>query len=280
MDLVVSRSRELLAARGPGSIGFYTTGRLAAGPPWTSPRASARLRPPPARPRCWFASARPGRRGSETRRTDGRSKGSAHDRPAGGSRRCPVHSSPRRDAAARAEARRRTAGSSRPRRQARAPGRADRRERTEDKRVAARAEQYLPSSSPTTRSRSRHAKLVARALPPAARAGVARSRRARFDPRPGPGLPDRAARPGLPADRRRALRARQRQLRPHHPAAGARHLSARRDPLALSGQAADAAPARRNRVVTRAVREVSGYLGNTPAVCRAAVLKLLQAGHV
>ncbi|MCX5613464.1 hypothetical protein OHB39_39105 [Streptomyces sp. NBC_00047] len=39
--------------------------------------------------------------------------------------------------------------------------------------------------------------------------------------------------------------------------------------LAVSEGTADASRARRGRVVARAVREVGGYLGNTPALCRA-----------
>ncbi len=38
--------------------------------------------------------------------------------------------------------------------------------------------------------------------------------------------------------------------------------------LAVSENTAGTSPARRSRVVARAVREVSEYLGNTPAVCR------------
>ncbi|MGW8362752.1 hypothetical protein ACWGK1_19530 [Streptomyces wedmorensis] len=39
--------------------------------------------------------------------------------------------------------------------------------------------------------------------------------------------------------------------------------------LAVSDGTTDASAARRGRVVSRAVREFSGYLGNTPAVRRA-----------
>lgn len=42
--------------------------------------------------------------------------------------------------------------------------------------------------------------------------------------------------------------------------------------LAVSEGTSDASPARRKKVVARAVREVSGYLGNTPAVCRASYI--------
>ncbi|MFC9293675.1 DNA topoisomerase IB [Streptomyces sp. NPDC057011] len=42
--------------------------------------------------------------------------------------------------------------------------------------------------------------------------------------------------------------------------------------LAVSASTADAPRARRGRVVARAVREVSDYLGNTPAVCRASYI--------
>ncbi|MFE1268852.1 DNA topoisomerase IB [Streptomyces sp. NPDC058758] len=54
--------------------------------------------------------------------------------------------------------------------------------------------------------------------------------------------------------------------------------------LAVSEGTSDASPARRGRVVARAVREVSGYLGNTPAVCRASyidprVIELYEEGR-
>ncbi|KPI20556.1 DNA topoisomerase [Actinobacteria bacterium OV450] len=42
--------------------------------------------------------------------------------------------------------------------------------------------------------------------------------------------------------------------------------------LAVSDNTAGTTPTRRARVVSRAVREVSGYLGNTPAVCRASYI--------
>lgn len=42
--------------------------------------------------------------------------------------------------------------------------------------------------------------------------------------------------------------------------------------LAVSVEAADGSKARRARAMTRAVREVSSYLGNTPAVCRASYI--------
>ncbi|MFC9342339.1 DNA topoisomerase IB [Streptomyces sp. NPDC057020] len=42
--------------------------------------------------------------------------------------------------------------------------------------------------------------------------------------------------------------------------------------LAVSDHTTGASAARRRRVVSRAVREVSGYLGNTPAVCRASYI--------
>jgi len=42
--------------------------------------------------------------------------------------------------------------------------------------------------------------------------------------------------------------------------------------LAVSGQAATASKTARKRAVTRAVKEVSHYLGNTPAVCRASYI--------
>ncbi|WP_033210862.1 DNA topoisomerase IB [Streptomyces bikiniensis] len=42
--------------------------------------------------------------------------------------------------------------------------------------------------------------------------------------------------------------------------------------LAVSAEVAEAGPTRRARAVSRAVREVSGYLGNTPAVCRASYI--------
>ncbi|MFD3543312.1 DNA topoisomerase IB [Streptomyces sp. NPDC058662] len=53
--------------------------------------------------------------------------------------------------------------------------------------------------------------------------------------------------------------------------------------LAVSAGTAEASPARRGRVVARAVREVSEYLGNTPAVCRASyidprVIELYEEG--
>jgi DNA topoisomerase I len=41
--------------------------------------------------------------------------------------------------------------------------------------------------------------------------------------------------------------------------------------LAVSGHAAKS-PAARKRAVSRVVNEVSGYLGNTPAVCRASYI--------
>ncbi|GAA2778770.1 DNA topoisomerase IB [Streptomyces showdoensis] len=54
--------------------------------------------------------------------------------------------------------------------------------------------------------------------------------------------------------------------------------------LAVAEGTADAAPARRGKVVAHAVREVSGYLGNTPAVCRASyihprVIELYEEGE-
>ncbi|MGW6274792.1 DNA topoisomerase IB [Streptomyces sp. NPDC055060] len=54
--------------------------------------------------------------------------------------------------------------------------------------------------------------------------------------------------------------------------------------LAVSAPVADESKAARKRAVTRAVREVSGYLGNTPAVCRASyinprVVELFEEGH-
>ncbi|WP_030844944.1 DNA topoisomerase IB [Streptomyces sp. NRRL F-4474] len=54
--------------------------------------------------------------------------------------------------------------------------------------------------------------------------------------------------------------------------------------LAVSESTADAPRARRGRVVARAVREVSDYLGNTPAVCRASyihprVIELYEEGE-
>ncbi|MFJ3770006.1 DNA topoisomerase IB [Streptomyces sp. NPDC090082] len=54
--------------------------------------------------------------------------------------------------------------------------------------------------------------------------------------------------------------------------------------LAVSARTSGASPARRTRVVARAVREVSGYLGNTPAVCRASsidprVIELYEGGQ-
>ena len=42
--------------------------------------------------------------------------------------------------------------------------------------------------------------------------------------------------------------------------------------LAVSGPAAERAPTARKRAITRAVKEVAGYLGNTPAVCRASYI--------
>ena len=42
--------------------------------------------------------------------------------------------------------------------------------------------------------------------------------------------------------------------------------------LAVSGPAADRPPTARKRAVTRAVKEVARYLGNTPAVCRASYI--------
>ncbi|WP_406865539.1 DNA topoisomerase IB [Streptomyces sp. HUAS MG47] len=42
--------------------------------------------------------------------------------------------------------------------------------------------------------------------------------------------------------------------------------------LAVSEDVAPSSPARRRRAETRAVREVSGYLGNTPALCRASYI--------
>lgn len=53
--------------------------------------------------------------------------------------------------------------------------------------------------------------------------------------------------------------------------------------LAVSEEMADASPALRRRAEARAVREVSRYLGNTPAVCRASyinprVIELFQDG--
>ncbi|WP_030194507.1 DNA topoisomerase IB [Streptomyces sp. NRRL S-87] len=54
--------------------------------------------------------------------------------------------------------------------------------------------------------------------------------------------------------------------------------------LAVSQGAADASPVRRGRIEARAVREVSEYLGNTPAVCRASyidprVIELYEDGR-
>ncbi|MGW7330922.1 DNA topoisomerase IB [Streptomyces sp. NPDC054840] len=54
--------------------------------------------------------------------------------------------------------------------------------------------------------------------------------------------------------------------------------------LAVSETTSDASRARRGRVVARAVREVSDYLGNTPAVCRASyidprVIELYEEGE-
>ncbi|APU38658.1 MULTISPECIES: DNA topoisomerase IB [unclassified Streptomyces] len=54
--------------------------------------------------------------------------------------------------------------------------------------------------------------------------------------------------------------------------------------LAVSQSTADASRARRGRVVARAVREVSEYLGNTPSVCRASyihprVIELYEDGE-
>ncbi|MEW2135674.1 DNA topoisomerase IB [Streptomyces sp. NPDC005409] len=54
--------------------------------------------------------------------------------------------------------------------------------------------------------------------------------------------------------------------------------------LAVSAETADASPVRRGRVVARAVREVSDYLGNTPAVCRSSyidprVIELYEDGR-
>ncbi len=54
--------------------------------------------------------------------------------------------------------------------------------------------------------------------------------------------------------------------------------------LAVSETTADASRARRGKVVARAVREVSDYLGNTPAVCRASyihprVIELYEEGE-
>ncbi|MFF8375622.1 DNA topoisomerase IB [Streptomyces sp. NPDC015661] len=54
--------------------------------------------------------------------------------------------------------------------------------------------------------------------------------------------------------------------------------------LAVSEGTSGASRARRGRVVARAVREVSGYLGNTPAVCRASyidprVMELYEDGR-
>lgn len=53
--------------------------------------------------------------------------------------------------------------------------------------------------------------------------------------------------------------------------------------LAVSEGTAGGSPAQRGRVVARAVQEVGGYLGNTPAVCRASyidplVIELYEAG--
>jgi hypothetical protein len=42
--------------------------------------------------------------------------------------------------------------------------------------------------------------------------------------------------------------------------------------LAVSGPAATGSKTARNRAKTRAVKEVSRYLGNTPAVCRASYI--------
>ncbi|WP_234435756.1 hypothetical protein [Streptomyces sp. NRRL F-2747] len=42
--------------------------------------------------------------------------------------------------------------------------------------------------------------------------------------------------------------------------------------LAVAERTSDESRGRRGRVVARAVREVSGYLGNTPAVCRASYI--------
>jgi DNA topoisomerase IB len=42
--------------------------------------------------------------------------------------------------------------------------------------------------------------------------------------------------------------------------------------LAVSGPAAERAPTARKRAITRAVKEVARYLGNTPAVCRASYI--------
>ncbi|RSS67493.1 DNA topoisomerase IB [Streptomyces sp. WAC06614] len=54
--------------------------------------------------------------------------------------------------------------------------------------------------------------------------------------------------------------------------------------LAVSQRAADGSPTVRRRAVARAVREVSAYLGNTPAVCRASyidpvVVERFEAGR-
>lgn len=54
--------------------------------------------------------------------------------------------------------------------------------------------------------------------------------------------------------------------------------------LAVSARVADESRAARKRAVTRAVREVSSYLGNTPAVCRASyinprVIELFEQGR-
>ncbi|MFD0353359.1 DNA topoisomerase IB [Streptomyces sp. NPDC127110] len=54
--------------------------------------------------------------------------------------------------------------------------------------------------------------------------------------------------------------------------------------LAVSESTADAPQARRSKVVARAVREVSEYLGNTPAVCRASyihprIIELYEEGE-
>ena len=42
--------------------------------------------------------------------------------------------------------------------------------------------------------------------------------------------------------------------------------------LAVSGPAASLAKTRRKRAITRAIKEVAHYLGNTPAVCRASYI--------
>ena len=42
--------------------------------------------------------------------------------------------------------------------------------------------------------------------------------------------------------------------------------------LAVSGQAALGSKTARKRAITRSVKEVSHYLGNTPAVCRASYI--------